>query len=83
MTNDAVGVRSVEVDLDDGASLRDLVGALRCKLPGLVGSVIRPDEDRLTAHYTFNVNGRFYVDDYDFKVKGHDHILLLTFALGG
>ncbi|MFH0915492.1 MAG: MoaD/ThiS family protein [bacterium] len=83
MTNDAAGVRTVELELDDGASLKDLVGALRRKMPALEGSVIRPGEDRLTAHYAFNVNGRFYVDDYDVVVEGDDHILLLTFALGG
>jgi molybdopterin converting factor small subunit len=83
MTNDAVGVRNVEVDLDNGATLKDLVGALRREMPALEGRVIRPGEDRLTAHYTFNVNGRFYIDDYDVKVKCDDHILLLTFALGG
>lgn len=83
MTNDAVGIRTVEVDLDNGATLSNLVGALRRKMPALEGSVILPGEDKLTSHYTFNVNGRFSMDDYDLKVKSDDHILLLTFALGG
>lgn len=83
MTSDAAGVRTVEVNLDNGASLKDLVGALRRKMPALEGSVIRPGEDRLTAHYAFNVNGRFHIDDYDVEVRCDDHILLLTFALGG
>lgn len=83
MISDAVGVRSVEVDLDDGATLEDLVGALRLKMPVLEGRVIRPGEHRLTARYTFNVNGRFYFDNYDVKVRCDDRILLLTFPVGG
>ena len=83
MSNEVAGLRSVEVELDDGASLEDVVAALRRKMPALEGSVIRPGEDRLTAHYTFNVNGRFHVDDYTVEIKPTDHVVLLTFALGG
>ena len=83
MSNQLVGLRRVEVELDDGACLEDLVAALRRKIPALEGSVIRRGEDRLTNHYTFNVNGRFYMDDYAVKVHDDDHIVLLTFALGG
>ena len=83
MSNQLVGLREVEVELDNGACLKDLVAALKRKIPALEGSVIRPGEDKLTNHYTFNVNGRFYLDDYAVKVHHDDHIVLLTFALGG
>jgi hypothetical protein len=79
----AGGVRTVELDLDGEANLEDLVGALRRALPGLEGSVILSGEDRLAGHYTFNVNGRFHVDEYDIKVRPRDHILLLTLPVGG
>jgi molybdopterin converting factor small subunit len=83
MSNEVVGLRNVDVELDDGASLADLVAALRREMPALEGSVISPGEDRLTKHYTFNINGRFYIDDYTVNVRPDDHIVLLTFALGG
>lgn len=83
MTNDMAGIRHVEVDLPNGASLKGLIGALRAQLPVLEGSVIEAGEDRLTRHYVFNVNGRFYVGDDDVKITSEDRILLLTFALGG
>ena len=83
MSNEVVGLRNVEVELDDEASLKDVVAALRRKMPALEGSVIDPAEDKLTKHYTFNVNGRFYIDDYSVNVRPDDHIVLLTFALGG
>ena len=79
----AAGTRTVELDLHDGARLRDIVRALRQALPGLEGSVIRRGEDRLEGHYAFNVNGRFHVDDYEKEVRPDDHILLLTLPLGG
>ena len=50
MSNQLVGLRRVEVELDDGACLEDLVAALRRKIPALEGSVIRRGEDRLTNH---------------------------------
>jgi molybdopterin converting factor small subunit len=83
MSNEVVGLRDVEVELDDEASLKDVVAALRRKMPALEGSVIDPREDKLAKHYTFNVNGRFYIDDYSVNVRPDDHIVLLTFALGG
>jgi hypothetical protein len=83
MSNVFPDLRSVEIELQGEASLRDVVIALRQEMPVLEGSVIRPGEDRLTSHCSFNVNGRFYLDDYDVKVRSSDHILLVTLALGG
>jgi hypothetical protein len=83
MSNEVGGRCIVEVDLNDGANLADLVAALRREMPALEGGVISAHEDKLTKHYTFNVNGRFYLDDYGAKVRSEDHIVLLTFALGG
>ena len=83
MSNQFAGRRNVEFELDGDVSLGEVVAALRREMPALEGSIIKPGEDKLTGHYTFNVNGRFCMDDYDVKVTGDDHILLLTFALGG
>ena len=33
--------------------------------------------------FTFNINGRFYVDDRDLILKENDHIILLTLATIG
>jgi len=76
-------LRELEVELEDGAWLRDVVVALKRKIPALEGSVIRNGEDRLVENYTFNVNGRFYFDDSDFQLRDGDRIALLTLATGG
>jgi molybdopterin converting factor small subunit len=77
------GQPDVEVELASQATLGELVGELRRKAPALEGKIIRPGEDRLAGLYAFNVNGRFFLDEYDTKVKATDHIVILTLALGG
>jgi molybdopterin converting factor small subunit len=77
------GVHDIEVELGPEATLAELTGALRQAMPALEGRVIKKGEDRLSGQYAFNGNGRFFLDEYDSKVKAADHILILTLALGG
>ncbi len=77
------GLRKVELELEDGASLSDIVAGLRRKVPALEGDVIRTGEDRITEDFTFNINGRFYSYDGDLRLRESDHIVLLTLATIG
>ncbi len=76
-------LREVEVELTDGASLGDVIAALRREIPALEGRVIRAGENRLMEHCAFNINGRFYLNDEEVQLQDGDHILLLTLATGG
>jgi molybdopterin converting factor small subunit len=76
-------LREVEVKLKDGASLGDVVAALRRKIPALEGGVICAGEDRLTEFYAFNINGCFYAGDEEVQLKDGDRVALLTLATGG
>jgi molybdopterin converting factor small subunit len=77
-------LRKVEIDLEEGMTLRDAVIALRAKIPALEGPVIRTGTDRLVRSYKFNVNGRFYYeDDMDLNLHAEDRVALLTPATGG
>ena len=76
-------LREVEVELKDGASLGDIIAALRREIPALEGHVIRAGENRLTEHCAFNINGRFYLDDREIQLQDGDRIALLTLATGG
>ena len=76
-------LREVEVGLEDGASLREVVAALKREIPALEGPVTRAGEDRLLEYYAFNVNGHFYFDDREVQLQDGDHVLLLTLASGG
>ncbi len=75
--------RKVEVELRDGASLAEVIAALRHKVPALDGTVFHSGEDRLSEFYAFNINGRFYIDDKDIRVHKGDRIALLSLAAGG
>lgn len=83
LTDDITDLREVEVELKDGATLRDVVAALRREIPGLEGRVTCPGEDRLMEHCAFNIGGSFHQDDSDFQPQDGDHIILLTLASGG
>jgi len=76
-------LREVEVELNDGAGMPEIIAALRNKIPTLEGPVIRPGEDRLVELYKFNVNGTFYFDGMDLHLRRGDRVALLTPATGG
>ncbi len=77
------GEHKVEVELKDEASLTDVIAALRRAIPKLEGAVICAGEDKLTEHYAFNINGRFYIDDKEIRIRSGDRVGLLALATGG
>ncbi len=83
LPNEITELREVEVELNDGATLRDVVAALKDKIPALEGTAIRAGGDQLVEHYKFNVNGRFYYDDMDLQLQSGDRIALLVPIAGG
>ena len=83
LSHDVTELREVEVELENGARLRDMIAALRREIPALEGDVIRAGEDRLTEYYAFNVNGRFYMDDNELQIQHSDRVALLLLATGG
>jgi hypothetical protein len=56
-------------------------------MPALEGPVIVTGKDRMIDGFTFNIQGRFYVDGFDgdksLHFKDGDHIALLTMPTGG
>jgi molybdopterin converting factor small subunit len=77
------GLRHLTVELGDPATLAELVAAIRRTAPELEGSLIKAEQDRLVGHYTFNVNGRFHMDEYDTAVHPGDRVLIVSLAMGG
>lgn len=73
----------MEVGLEDEASLTDVIAELRSKIPKLEGPVICDGEDALTEYYAFNINGRFYTDDKEIRIRSGDNIALLALPIGG
>lgn len=73
----------VEVELRDEASLTYVIVALRQKIPKLEGPVIDAGKDKLTEDYVFNINGRFYTDDKEIRIRSGDNVALLILPTGG
>ena len=77
----------VEIELKEGAKLKDIIAALRRKLPALEETIIVPGTDRMVMGYTFNIHGKFYIDGYDddinLNLKDGDRIAVLTIPTGG
>jgi molybdopterin converting factor small subunit len=77
----------VDIEVKEKAKLKDVIAALRQKVPALEGNIIVPGQDHIIEGYTFNIHGRFYIDGYDddndLQLKDGDHIALLTIPIGG
>jgi molybdopterin converting factor small subunit len=76
-------LREVEVELEEGAGMAEVIAALKNRIPALEGPVFRPGENRLRELYKFNVNGQLYFDGSDFKLRPGDRIALLVPVTGG
>ncbi|MBN2039003.1 MAG: MoaD/ThiS family protein [Spirochaetes bacterium] len=83
LPKDISDLREIEVELNDGAGMNEVVSAMREKIPALEGSVILEGENRLAEYYKFNINGHFYFDGMEFELNEGDRIALLMPMPGG
>lgn len=73
---------SVEIEVNDGATLRDVSVALTRRFPAFLGQLIVPETYDLVEPHFFHVNGR-RADGLDMLVQEGDRILLMTVTAGG
>ncbi|MFC1991222.1 MoaD/ThiS family protein [Chloroflexota bacterium] len=83
LSREVSGVPEVEVKLEDNAKLEDVVAVLRRRFPVMEGPVIREGENRLENYCIFNINGRFYHDENDLRIRDGERLRLLSLATGG
>jgi molybdopterin converting factor small subunit len=83
LSREITELRDVTVELRDGATMPEVIGAMKAKVPSLEGPVIRRGENRLVEQFKFNINGKFYFDGQDFKLHPGDRIALLVPMTGG
>jgi molybdopterin converting factor small subunit len=77
------GLPQVDVRVSENATLRDVIAALKKKVPALEGAVICAGEDRLEETCIFNLDGQFLIEDEAVNLKEGDCLRLLTLATGG
>lgn len=73
---------SAEIEVNDGATLRDVSAALARKFPAFLGQLIVPETYDLVEPHFFHMNGR-RADSMDLTVREGDRILLMTVTAGG
>ena len=78
MARRIAGVAEIEVE---GATLRDVLAAVRAAYPALDPDVIRGDI--LAPHWRAGLNGRDWIDDPDQVLSEGDTVLLISALAGG
>ncbi len=73
----------LEVELEDEARIKDVVVALKRKIPELEGPVIEQGQEHLLDNYAFAVNGQFQPGESDIQIHPNDKIVLVLLATGG
>lgn len=77
------GLNEIEIFLEKGNRLKDLISELRKKIPVLQGPVILEGEEGLEESCVINLDGRFYYNGDELRLKDGDRIRFLTLAVGG
>jgi molybdopterin converting factor small subunit len=72
----------VNVEVENGATIGQLLEELGRKVPKLRGRVIQPD-NRLVENYGLYINGEFVSDDAAVRIKQGDRVVLILLATGG
>jgi molybdopterin converting factor small subunit len=79
------GVKEIALDLEDGATFRDVARRLGETYPALIGDVIRSDDGSLQHPNVLNVNARRMIraDKMDESPRDGDRIILMSMSAGG
>lgn len=80
-----VGKKDISLDLEEGATFRDIVRKLAAMYPELVGNVIQPDGASLQHPNAFNLNAKRMIraDQMDEHPNDGDRIILMSMSAGG
>ncbi len=79
------GTKQVALDLEEGATYRDVVRVLGNMYPALIGNVIQPDEQSLQAPNIFNLNARQMIQSGQMgnRLSDGDRVILMSMSAGG
>ena len=83
LARELAGTKEGLLELEQGATWRDVVRHLAAQYPALVGIVIIPDHMDLAPSYMFNVGGRAMVRDLDMPAQTEERLLLMFAEAGG
>ena len=71
------------IDVDDQATVRDVLRRLASQFPALVGPVIIPETFDLVSSYMINLDGRRSVVDLDVRPQDCQRLIFMFMEAGG
>jgi molybdopterin converting factor small subunit len=77
------GIKETIVQVERGATLRDVVAALAARFPAFLGALIDPDTHDLKEPYFFNIDARFVPRNLEYTPQEGERLLLLFLEAGG
>lgn len=77
------GEREVELELEPGSTLEELLAALGQQAPAIADRVLGVDGRSLRPPYVLNINGLSFVEDLSLRPQEGDRILLMAPPAGG
>ncbi len=77
------GSSEAQLEVHEGATLRDIVVVLAGHFPSLLGHIIVPQTHDLVSPYFFNVGGRLAATSLDAPVPWHEPLVLMFLEAGG
>jgi molybdopterin converting factor small subunit len=79
------GEKEISLELEDGATFKDIVRVLGDKYPELVGNVIQSDKRSLQAPNIFNLGAKRMIQAHhmDTSPSDGDRVILMSMSAGG
>ena len=79
------GVKEVPLELEEGATFRDIIALPGVRYPELIGNVIQPGVRSLQEPNIFNLNARKMVQasQLDTGPSDGDRVILMSMSAGG
>jgi len=77
------GVKETTVEVEDGATLRDVVAALVTRFPQFLIKLVKPRTYDLEEPYFFNIDARYVPRSLEHRPRSGERLLLLFLEAGG
>ena len=71
------------VEMDEQATLRDVLGVLATRFPALVGPVIVPETFDLVSSHLVNLDGRRAAENLDVRLQDGQRLIFMFMEAGG
>jgi hypothetical protein len=76
-------LNKIEIEVENGAGIGELIGELGKTLPAFEGTVKEKGTNRLIEKYGIYLNSQFISQDEPVKLKPNDRVVLILQAVGG